>query len=91
MSCFFKSSSAKDPPVSVEESTSKFNDSYSSKQQTLELNALSSEKISAEIMWVLRCCLNGIYNNSNQDTSNLFQTMFLDSKIDCKILSNRTK
>ena len=65
MSCFFKSSSAKDPPVSVEESTSKVNDSSSSKQQTLELNVLSSEKISAKIMWALHCCLNGISNNSN--------------------------
>ena len=81
MSCFFKSSSAKDPPVSVEVSTSKVNDSSSSKQQTLELNLLSSEKISAKITWALHCCLNGISNNSNQDTSNLFQTMFPDSKI----------
>ena len=56
MSYFFKSSSAKDPPV----------------------NILSSEKISAEIMWALHCCLNGISNNSNQDTSNLFQTMFVE-------------
>ena len=79
MSCFFKS--AKDPPVSVEESSSKVNDSTSSKQQTLELNILSSEKISAEVMWVLHCCSNGISNNSNQDTSSLFQTMFPDSKI----------
>ena len=44
MSCFFKSSFAKDPPVSVEESTSKVNDSSSSRQQTLELNVLSPEK-----------------------------------------------
>ena len=73
MSCFFKSSSAKDPPVSVEESTSKVNDCSSSKQQILKLNILSSEKISAETMWALHWCLNGI--------SNLFQTMFPDSKI----------
>ena len=33
LSCFFKS--VKDPPVSVEESTSKVNGSSSSKQQTL--------------------------------------------------------
>ena len=79
MSCFFKS--AKDPPVSVEESISKVNGSSSSKQQILELNVLSSEKISAEIMWPLHCCFNGISNNLNQDTSNLFQTMFPDSKI----------
>ena len=32
-------------------------------------------------MWALHWCLNGISNNSNQDTSNLFQTMFPDSKI----------
>ena len=81
MSCFFKSSFAKDPPVSVEESTSKVNDSSSSRQQTLELNVLSPENISAEIMWALHCYLNGISNNSNQDTSNLFKTMFPDSKI----------
>ena len=79
MSCFFKS--AKDPPVSVEESSSKVNDSSLSKQQTLELNISSSEKVSAEVVWVLHCCLNGISNNSNQDTSSLFQTMFPDSKI----------
>ena len=81
MSCFFKSFSAKDLPVLVEESTSKINDSSSSKQQTLELNVLSSEKISAEIMWALHYCLNGISNNSNQDFSTLFQTMFPHSKI----------
>ena len=68
MSCFFKPS-GKDPPVSVEEATSKVNDISSTKQQTLELNVLSSEKISAEIMWAVHCCLNGIFNNSNQDTS----------------------
>ena len=78
--CFFKSS-AKDPPVSVEESTSKVNDSSSSKLGTLELNVLSSEKISAGIMRALHRFLNGISNNSNQDTSDLFQTMFPDSKI----------
>ena len=81
MSCFFKSFSAKDPPVSVEESILKVNGNSSSKQQTLELNVLSSRKISPEIMWALHCCLNGISNNSNQDTSSLFQTMFPDSKI----------
>ena len=51
MSCFFKSSSAKNPPVSFEESTSKVNDSSSSKQETLELNVLSSEKISLLFEW----------------------------------------
>ena len=81
MSCFFKSFSAKDPPVSVEESILKVNGNSSSKQKTLELNVLSSRKISPEIMWALHCCLNGISNNSNQDTSSLFQTMFPDSKI----------
>ena len=78
--CFFKSS-AKDPPVSVEESTSKVNNSSSSKLETLELNVLSSEKISAGIMRALHRFLNGISKNSNQDTSDLFQTMFPDSKI----------
>ena len=53
MSCFFKSSSAKDLPVSVEESALKFNDSSSSKQQTLELSVLSPKKISADFMWAL--------------------------------------
>ena len=82
MSCFFFSKSfVKDPPVSFEETTSKLNDSSSSKQQTLEISVLSSEKISAELMLALHCCLNGIFNNSNQDTSDLFQTKFLDSKI----------
>ena len=80
MSCFFKSFSAKDPPVSVEESILKVNGNSSSKHQTLELNVLRSKKISPEIMWALHC-LNGISNNSNQDTSSLFQTMFPDSKI----------
>ena len=32
-------------------------------------------------MWALHCCLNGISNNSIQETSNLFQTMFPGSKI----------
>ena len=32
-------------------------------------------------MRILYCCLNGISNNPNQDNSNLFQTMFPDSKI----------
>ena len=65
MSCFFKSSSAKDLSVSVEECASEVNDSSSSKQQTLELNILSSGKISAEIIWALHCCLNGTSDNSN--------------------------
>ena len=39
MPCFFKSSSAKDLPVSIEESTSKVNESSSLRQQTLELNS----------------------------------------------------
>ena len=85
MSCFFGffffKSSVKGPPVSFEETTSKLNDSSSSKQQTLEISVLSSEKISAELMLALHCCLNGIFNNSNQDTSDLFQTKFPDSKI----------
>ena len=81
MSCFFKYFFTKDPPVSVEESILKVNGNSSSKQQTLELNVLSSRKISPEIMWALHCCLNGISNNSNQDASSLFQTMFPDSKI----------
>ena len=72
ISCFFKFS-AKDLPLSVEEPTSKVNGRSSSKQQNLELNVLNSEKISAEIMWVLNCCLNGISSDSNQDTFNLFQ------------------
>ena len=78
---FFFKSSVKGPPVSFEETTSKLNDSSSSKQQTLEISVLSSEKISAELMLALHCCLNGIFNNSNQDTSDLFQTKFPDSKI----------
>ena len=65
MSCFLKSSSAKDSSVSVEESTSEVNNSSSSKQQTLELNILSSGKISAKIMWALHYCLNGTSDNSN--------------------------
>lgn len=77
ISCFFKFS-AKDLPLSVEEPTSKVNGRSSSKQQNLELNVLNSEKISAEIMWVLNCCLNGIFSDSNQDTFNLFQIMFPD-------------
>ena len=81
MSCFFKYFFTKDPPVSVEESILKVNGNSSSKQQTLELNVLSSRKISPEIIWALHCCLNGISNNSNQDASSLFQTMFPDSKI----------
>ena len=69
ISCFFKFS-AKDLP--------QVNGRSSSKQQNLELNVLNSEKISAEIMWVLNCCLNGISSDSNQDTFNLFQIMFPD-------------
>ena len=63
--CFSKSSSAKDPPVSDEESTSKVNNSSSSKLETLEFNVLSSEKISAGILRALHSFLNGISNNSN--------------------------
>ncbi|XP_065641075.1 uncharacterized protein LOC124818972 [Hydra vulgaris] len=85
-SCFFKSSGSKNTnsPNSVEESNLKTTDSFSTgqmKQQSLELIVSSSNKICAEIMWALHCCLNRISNNSNKNVTNLFQAMFPDSEI----------
>lgn len=62
-------------------SISKINESFLSKQPSSELNVLKFEKIFPESKWAFHCCLNRIFNNSNQGISNLFQTMFSDSKI----------
>ena len=49
--------------------------------QTLKLSVQSSEKVCAEIIWTLHCCMNGVSNNSNKEINDLFQEMFPDSDI----------
>lgn len=50
-------------------------------QQTLNHSILESQSLTAEIIWSLKCVVNGYSNNSNIDMNDTFKAMFPDSII----------
>ena len=87
VSCFFSSKqkdlATKEVACAESSAGSSFNeeDETHKTQQTLELTLATSVVTKAEIRWTVDNALKGNPNNQNLDTNDLFETMFLDSKI----------